>query len=301
MSKRKRSGHIIFGLGAIIALIIALALLRPPGAGAPTGKIRVTASFYPMAEFARQVGGDKITVTTMIGPGVEPHDYDPAPGDLISLYKSKLFIYNGAGLEKWIDRIQPDLTANHIASVDASSGLSLRPSDPHVWLDPVLAARQVDNIQASLAQVDPANAAYYRQQADHYKAQLAALDQTFKTGLAACVRRDIITSHQAFGYLGDRYHLNVLAISGLSPDQEPSPQQLAKTAQFARDHHAKYIFFETLVSPKLSDTIAREVGAQTLVFNPLEGLTPDQVKQGHSYLSVQQDNVNNLRIALDCN
>jgi zinc transport system substrate-binding protein len=293
-------------LGAFIALVKFTSLRNPT---APTNKIKVTTSFYPMAEFARQVGGDKVDVTTMVKPGTEPHDYDPAPGDLAHLYQSRLFVYNGAGLEKWVDRVQPDLAANHITAVKASSGIPLRSTapgsdetgaDPHVWLDPVLAQQEVANIEAGLVQADPTNAAYYHDHASQFKAKLAHLDRSYHDGLMTCARRDIITSHQAFGYLGDRYHLDVLTLSGLSPDAEPTPQQLAAAAQFARDHQVKYIFFETLASPKLSETVAREVGAQTLVFNPLEGLTDDQIAAGANYLTVQQDNVNHLRIALDC-
>jgi zinc transport system substrate-binding protein len=289
---------LIAGVLALAGLIYILSISRLAGTNS-SGKIKITASFYPMAEFARQVGGDKVDVVTMVKPGTEPHDYDAAPGDLTRLYQSKLFVYNGAGLEKWVDRLQPDLQSNHIAAIDASTGIQVRPispgsgetgTDPHIWLDPVLAEQEVTNIEAGLVQVDPANAAYYHDHANQFKAQLMT-----------CTRRDIVTSHQAFGYLGARYNLTVMAISGLSPDEEPTPQQLAATANFARAHQVRYIFFETLVSPKLSNTIAREVGAKTLVFNPLEGLAADDIAKGANYLTVQQDNLNNLRIALDCN
>lgn len=173
--------------------------------------------------------------------------------------------------------------------------------DPHVWLDPVLASQEVNAIKAGFIKADPANRATYESNAAAYQRQLAALDLDYSTSLATCRKHQIITSHQAFKYLGDQYHFESLGIAGLSPDEEPSPQKLVEVTQFARQYDVKYIFFETLANPKLSDTIAREVGAGTLVFNPLEGLTDQDIAQGKNYISVQQDNLSNLKIALDCN
>jgi ABC-type Zn uptake system ZnuABC Zn-binding protein ZnuA len=175
---------IILGAAGAILLVAAVAALELGHPATSSTKIKITASFYPVAEFARQIGGDKVEVTTMVKPGVEPHDYDPTPGDLAGLYKSKLFVYNGAGLEKWTGRVQGDLKANHVAAVDASDGITLRQlapggqdtgTDPHVWLDPLLATREVTNIENALAQADPANAAYYHDHAAAYKQQLAGL------------------------------------------------------------------------------------------------------------------------------
>ncbi|MHB1464867.1 MAG: metal ABC transporter solute-binding protein, Zn/Mn family, partial [Thermoleophilia bacterium] len=172
--------------------------------------------------------------------------------------------------------------------------------DPHVWLDPVLAQREVDNIRDGLIRADPKDRSVYEQNAAAYNQKLAGLDGAFRSGLASCARRDIVTSHQAFTYLGKRYGLDVMAISGLSPDEEPPPQKLAEVAQFARQHNIHYIFFERLVNPKLSQTIATEVGAQTLVFDPLEGLTQQEAGRGEDYLSVQRENLANLRRAMEC-
>jgi zinc transport system substrate-binding protein len=301
---------VIFVISLVAAVGLAAWALARSGklAANDVDKIKVTASFYPMAEFARQVGGDKVAVTTLVKPGVEPHDYEPAPQDLVGLYQSKLFVYNGAGLEKWVDRIQPDLKSNNVTQVKASEGFTLKDGtgedagapDPHVWMDPVLASREVDAIEAGLVKVDPMNAPYYRANAKAYKAKLSNLDKSFKTDLAKCTQNQIVTSHDAFEYLGERYGLRVLSISGLSPDEEPTPQKLAEVAQIARANNVHYIFFEELVSPKLSETIANEVGAKTIVFSPLEGLTTEEIDKGENYVTVQQGNLNNLRTALDC-
>jgi zinc transport system substrate-binding protein len=276
-----------------------------------SSKIQVVATFYPVAEFARQVGGDKISVTTLTKPGTEPHEFDPTPKQLAQIYDAKMFVYNGAGLEPWVDKITKDLESSDVFRVDSSSQISLQkkdpsdtednsPTDPHIWMDPELAMKEVNNIRLGLIAVDPANAQYYVDRAIAYTDKLQALDDAFKKGIASCQSKDIVTSHQAFTYLAKRYGLNAVGIAGLSPDDEPSPQKLAQVADFVKQNNVKYIFFETLVSPKLSQTIASETGAKTIAFNPLEGLTNDEIKAGKNYISIQNDNLKALRTALDC-
>ncbi len=274
-------------------------------------KIVVTASFYPLAEFASQVGKELVDVHNLTPAGAEPHDFEPTPQDLVTLQKSTVFVYNGAGLEAWFDKVYPDIKGKMIV-VKASDGVSLLQSteenpdakvqlpDPHVWMDPNLASLEVSNIANGFMQADATHAQQYKENGKEYQKQLAQLDQEFRIGLAHCQRHEIVTSHDAFEYMARRYGLTVLPISGLSPDDEPSPQKMAEVVQFVRQHNVKYIFFETLVSPKLSETIAKETGAQTIVFNPLEGLTPDEISQGKNYISVQRDNLKNLQIALGC-
>jgi zinc transport system substrate-binding protein len=276
-----------------------------------SSKIQVVATFYPVAEFAREVGGDKISVTTLTKPGTEPHDFDPTPKQLAQIYDAKMFVYNGAGLEPWVDKITKDLESSDVFRVDSSSQISLQkkdpsdtedgsPTDPHIWMDPELAMKEVNNIRLGLIAVDPVNAQYYVDRAIAYTDKLQALDDAFKKGLASCQSKDIVTSHQAFTYLAKRYGLNAVGIAGLSPDDEPSPQKLAQVADFVKQNNVKYIFFETLVSPKLSQTIASETGAKTIAFNPLEGLTNDEIKAGKNYITIQNDNLKALRTALDC-
>jgi zinc transport system substrate-binding protein len=306
----------IFWLAAaLIVALAALVVLRSAAldSGDSSGRVRVAASFYPLAEFARQVGGERVDVTTLVAPGVEPHDYDPSPRDIAGVHDSQVFIFNGAGLEPWAEKIKNELSAGGVVVVTASDGLLLIPAgadtpqsdgasrhDPHVWLDPVLASREVDNIKAGLEVADPEGAEIYEANATAYKSKLEELAGDYESGLKDCGGRQIVTSHQAFGYLAARYQLDVMAISGLSPEEEPSPQKLADIARFVRENDVRYIFFETLVSPKLADTIAGETGAKTLVFNPLEGLTEDAMAQGQNYITVQRQNLDNLRTALDC-
>lgn len=305
--------------GILLALLIAAAgrfflgghPALPGQAAAGAQPLQVTADFYPMAEFARQVGGGHATISTLVKAGMEPHDFEPLPRDIATLLQSQIFVYNGAGMDPWAGRLLPDLRQGRVTVVKASAGLPLLAAtpeaqaaatniDPHVWLDPVLAKREVDNITAGFIASDPAHRRDYTAHAAAYKARLERLDADFRKGLSACARRDIITSHAAFGYLARRYGLHQVAISGLSPDTEPSPRQLAEISRFARAHQVHTIFFETLVSPRLAQTIANETGAKTLVLNPLESLTKAQQARGEDYLSLQRQNLNNLRIALEC-
>lgn len=270
----------------------------------PSAKLNVVASFYPLAEFAKQVGGDKVVVKNITPAGAEPHDFDPSPQDIVALQNSQVLIYNGAGLEPWVDRVLPDIAQRGVVVVKASNDSMLLPGnpgyDPHFWLDPALASQEVAIIAEGLIKADPGTTATYQANAAAYQAQLRQLDQEFSRGLSQCQRQDIVTSHAAFAYLARHYHLHMIPIAGVSPDEEPAPQRLAQIAQVASEHDVKYIFFETLVSPRLSQTIAKEVGAQTLAFNPLEGLTDQEQQQGKNYVSVQRENLVNLRLALGC-
>ena len=290
--------------GALGAALAALALAgceaSPPSSPA-TGAgpaLSVVASFYPLWEFTRQVAGDRATVTVLVPPGVEPHDWEASPQDVTAVRKARLFVYNGGGFEPAVDRVLRELGAATLA-VNATAGME--PLDnPHVWLDPVLAQRQVDAIRAGLATVDPAGAPHYAGRATAFKAELAALDEAYRSGLASCARRSFIVSHAAFTSLARRYGLRQVSITGLAPQSEPSPAELARIARLARDERARYVFVETLVSPRLAETVAREIGARTLVLNPIEGLTREEAAAGRDYASLMRGNLEQLRLGLDC-
>lgn len=270
-------------------------------------KISVVASFYPLYNFAQAVGGSHVSVTNITPAGAEPHDYEPAPRDLVTAQQAKVFIYDGGTLEPWVNKFLGDYrnvpvrASDHItlhtATIEGQSGVK----DPHFWLDPVLAQTIVKNIERGLITADPNHRSDYTKNANAYIAQLQQLDHDFKTGVGNCQQHQIISSHEAFGYLAARYNFDVTSIAGISPDEEPSAGKLAEIADLAKREHIKYIFFESLVSPRLADTIAQEAGAKTLVFDPLEGLTQDAQKQGKNYVTVQRENLANLRTALACN
>ncbi len=307
----KKSILIFLALTAALIILGAIVFIfakQPTPAPVSGQKIQVVASFYPLYYFASQIGGDKAEVANITPSGGEPHDYEPTAGDLIEIENSRLLIINGFGLEAWGDDIKKNLDPAKTALVTASDGIISHQLteegetmiDPHVWLSPELAKTIVDNIAAGFIKVDPANELYYQNNATQLKNKLDQLDAAYRTGLKNCQLKDIVTSHAAFGYLAQAYGLNQIAIAGLSPDAEPSPAQLADIVKQARADNIKYIFFESLVSPKLSQTIATEIGAQTLVFNPLEGLTKDELAGGQDYFTEMQNNLTNLETALQC-
>lgn len=244
-------------------------------------KLQVVASFYPLAYFAQEIGGDKVEVTNITPAGAEPHEYEPTAQDIARIEDSGVLILNGSGLEPWGDNVK----ANRIVI----AGEDFVGTDPHVWLAPLLAQQMVDKI----AEAVPGNP-------EPLKEKLAALDAEFHQGLSRCATRDIVTSHAAFGYLTAAYDLRQVPITGISPEDEPSAQELAQIADFAKKNNIKYIFFESLVSPKLAQTIAREVGAQTLVLNPIEGLSDSELAQGKNYFTEMRANLSNLKLALQC-
>ena len=270
-------------------------------------KVRVTTSFYPLYFFTSQIGGDKVDVTNITPSGAEPHDYEPTTQDMVKIEESDLLVLNG-GVEAWGNKVQDALKDRGIKIVTAGEGLLTQQitednqtsTDPHVWLSPELAKKEVDAISEALIEFAPQDKSYFEARTIALKGQLDQLDARYRQSLATCKRKDIITSHAAFGYLATAYGLHQIPIAGLSPDEEPSPKQLIGVVDFAKSHNATYIFFESLVSPKLSDTIASEVGAKTLVLDPLEGISDADIAQGKDYFSVMRDNLSNLQTALQC-
>lgn len=271
-------------------------------------KLQIVTSFYPLYFFASQIALDKAEIYNITPAGAEPHDYEPSTRDIAKIEDSSVLILNGAKLEPWGDEIKENLKDKKTLIIEVGETIANQEivddgekmRDPHIWLDPILAKKEASTIAQALSQADPTNTAFYQANAQTLLIKLDFLDSQFRQGLNNCLKKDIITSHTAFGYLASRYGLNQVAISGLSPDVEPSVQQLTQVAEFAKKNQVKYIFFESLISPKLSQIIADELGAQTLALNPIEGLTDEEIKNGKNYFSEMENNLTNLKIALEC-
>ena len=264
-----------------------------------SSKIQVTASFYPMFFFASQIGGNKADVQNITPAGAEPHDYEPTPQDMVWIENSNLLVINGGYLEAWESKIKNILKDSSTVIVTAANGL-INDKDPHVWLSPPLAKEEVKAILTGFIKIDPKNKNYYQTNTNKLVGQLNQLDRDYRQGLAVCHIRDFVTAHAAFGYLAKAYGLNQIAIAGISPDEEPSAQKMAEIVDTVKKNNIQYIFFEKLISPKLANTIATETGAKTLVLDPIEGLTPAEMTAGKNYFTIMKNNLNNLRIALEC-
>ncbi|HSE06305.1 MAG TPA: zinc ABC transporter substrate-binding protein [Methylomirabilota bacterium] len=291
-------------IGRILPL--ALALLAASGCAPtpPPAKPLVVATIYPLWEFARRVAGDRADVAMMVPAGVEPHDWEPAPRDVSRLQRAGVVVHTGTELDAWAEKLLADRTGRRGVVVSARAGIDVLTvggvPDPHVWLDPTLARVQVRAIAAGLEQADPEGRATYEENARAFVAQVDALDQAFAAGLADCARREIVTSHAAFGYLARRYRLTQVPVMGLSPEAEPSPADLAAIVRTARRFKVTHVFFETLVSPRLAETLGREIGATPLPLNPIEGVSSDEAAAGTGYLELMRANLANLRLALGC-
>ncbi len=307
----------IAGLAFVIVLLVAgFPLWQDQDAAVEDTRFHVVASFYPLAEFARNVGGDFVTVQTIVPAGTEPHDFEPTPNDVKSILDADMVLYNGASLDSWMAKI---LSENDFAgtALDMSTAVSLKEAieeeehesedteeegefDPHFWLDPVSAQELVRTIAENFSALDKENAAGYNARAYEYIAKLQKLHATYEGGLARCRLQDVIVSHNAFAYIGARYGFTIHSISGFSPNAEPSANTLAELSDLAKALDVRYVLVETLVSPKTAEAVANEAGAETLVLNPLEGLTPDEVAQGLNYLSVMEQNLTTLKKVRDC-
>lgn len=278
-----------------------------------TNKINIVASFYPLAYFAEEVGGDKVSVQNLTPLGTEPHDFEPSSRDLVSLRESALFIYNGASFEPWVSRwIETETPSSPRAnqSIDMVSRIGKEGEvllyrdhtiDPHIWLDPFIAQKEVIVIRDALIQIDPLHQDEYRSNAEQLLRRLASLDGFFKETLASCALREIIVAHDAFGYFAKRYGLFATSIAGISPYEEPSPQELIRIISLAHKKGIRYIFSETMTNPKFAETIAREIGGGILVLNPIESLMHSEVQSGEDYVSLMTANLENLKTALLCN
>ncbi|MFE9191321.1 metal ABC transporter substrate-binding protein [Micromonospora sp. NPDC007208] len=299
---------------ALLALGAGAGCSTGGAAGADPQRVDVVAAFYPLQFLAERIGGDAVRVTNLAKPGAEPHDLELNPSQVGEVSDAELIVYlkgfqpavddavaqNGGDRAFDVTSVQPLLDASaggHDHEGEEGHAEESGGKDPHVWLDPTRLAGIGDQLAQRLGKADPDHAADYTSRAAALRADLTTLDGEFKNGLATCQRREIVTSHAAFGYLADRYQLDQVGITGLSPDVEPSPQRLAHVIEEAKEHQATTIFFETLVSPKVAETIAGQVGAKTAVLDPIEGLAAGS---NGDYLSVMRTNLRTLQTALSC-
>ncbi len=285
-------------MGAVLAALLSfLSACGDNATESSGGRVQAVASFYPLAEAAGRVGGEHATVTDLTPAGSEPHDLELAPAQVDAVEDADVVFYLGGGFQPSVERAARRTQGR---AVDLLRAVDHRPDDPHVWLDPARMRVIVEHMRDVYVDVDPPSATAYRSNAETYAAELDDLDRAFREGLAECERREIVTSHDAFGYLATRYDLTQHAVSGLSPESEPDPGRISELADLVRSRGVTTVFYESLVSPRVAETLAREANVRTAVLNPLEGLTREQARRSETYLSVMRDNLQALRTALGC-
>ena len=273
----------------IILIGVFVFLLAACGASVNAGPDTVVASFYPLA-FATEEVAPGVPVENLTPPGAEPHDLELSPMDAAVIRDARLVLLLGHGFQPQLEDAAG--SGDNVLRLLDTPGLDLLPSgDPHVWLDPIRYAKIVERIGEAL---DAQNAA------QKLVARLEALDSEYRTGLANCERNEIVTSHEAFAYLAERYGLEQIPITGLSPEAEPQPADLARVVELVEERGVTTIYYETLVSPRIADTVARETGATTAVLDPIEGLTTAEIARGDDYFTRMRANLRALQEGLGC-
>lgn len=288
-----------------------------PAASTPNGSgttetLQLVASFYPLQFAAQRVTGAAAEVASLTKPGAEPHDLELTPQDVATVGDADLVIYL-SGFQPAVDEAVDQEAGDSAYDVAETARLDLTYTpieegevatdeagalDPHFWLDPTRLADVADALAARLGELKPDNAGAFEDNAAQLRTELEALDAEMQDGLAGCENKDVVTSHNAFGYLADRYGLVQVGITGLTPDEEPSPQDLASITAFVEENEVTTIYYETLVSPAIAETVAAETGAKTDVLDPIEGLNDES--EGSDYFAVMRANLANLQEGQPC-
>ena len=284
--------------------------------GNKASKVKVVASFYPIYDFVQKIGGDRVEVSSIVPPGVEPHDWEPTIQQRLEAESSDMIVYNGAGFEKWIEEIDAKFR------VDTSEGLELlegsseggdhqtsasghtdinENADPHIWLDPILAKYQIEKIRDGLIKIDPANTNYYNGTAKKFIAELDSLDAFIRSQLSNCDKIDFIAFHNAFTYFSNRYGLNQHSVYGVSPEGDILPQRLQEIIKLSHELNIDTIYAEDLIDPRLVNVIATEIpNGKVLILSPIEGIDEEEQKAGRGYIDKMRQNIENLKVGLRC-
>jgi zinc transport system substrate-binding protein len=294
---------------ALTATLLVLAPVAISTTSSAAPNVHVVAAFYPVAYAAERVGSSRVHVTNLTPAGAEPHDLELTPKQIDEVLDADVVFDMGHRFQPAVEdaakeRDKPTVTLLdrlpiHAGGKDVAEG-DPNALDPHVWLDPVLMQDIVRQVQAALTKADPKGRATYARNADTFVQALRSLDGRYRNALDHCSIHTIVTSHEAFGYLAKRYGLQQEGVSGLSPDAEPDAKRIAQLTDLVKRDHIKVVFTETLVSPRIADTLAREAGVHTDVLDPLEGLSDTAIAHGANYLTVMDKNLTKLSHALNC-
>lgn len=280
-------------------------------------KIKVIATFYPMYEFTKAVLGDEGEVELLIPAGTEAHDYEPSAKSVAKMSDADAIIYNSHAFETWMEGILSNLDSRQTAIIEASRNIPLlsleeeeeaeheevghsheHSEDPHVWLDPVMAMKQVEQIRDDLSLKYPEKEAIFTENAQKYLTELSRLDQEYQEAFKNATQRTFVTQHLAFSYLAKQYNLTQDSMSGLSSEEEPSPKRLAELKKFILENQIEYIYFEDNTAAKTARTLAEETGVELAALSTIESITNEQQAAGETYLSLMEKNLNSLQLSV---
>jgi len=278
---------------------VAMVLTRKPKSS--PAKVTVVTTLFPLYDFAKNVGGDKVEVLLLLPPGMEAHAFEPKPSDIVEISESDLFVCTGDFMEPWATDVISGLENSNVKVVNASAGINLKEMDPHIWLDFDNAKTMVGTITKALVEKDPSNASFYQDNFVKYTQELNQLDVKYKKILSTCKNRKVVYGgHYAFGYLMKRYNLQYTAAQGFSPDSEPTAKDLITLVEQIKNGGIKYVFYEELSSPKIAQTLSNEIGAQMLLLNGAHNVAKEDFEKGATFILLMEDNLKNLAIGLDC-
>jgi len=291
----------------IVATVAGLYLINRPGTSSGS-QLKVLATFYPLYDFAQNVGGDKVNVSILVPETVDVHEFEPTPSSIADVASANVLVYNGAGLEPWIQNIISASGNTKLVQVDTSQGVQLLPVpaefqrnnqtvDPHIWLNPLNAKQQVNNILQGLIKADPADSQYFTQNAQAYEAKLDNLNSLAINATSNTATRYFVTFHEAFAYFANQYNVTQLPISGPF-EEEPTPSDIQNVINAIHQHHLLYVGYESLENTAISQSIGSQTNATLIEMNPIEGLTTQEKAAGDNYISLMQQDITNIHLAL---
>lgn len=313
-------------------LFLLMAILSLACSGCMTGErqvlqtapesslLKIYTTVFPVYDFTKKIGGDKVIVENIMPLGASPHAFEPSTRLVAALSKARLIIKNGAGLEPYMDKLAATLP-QEVTIVDSSQGiqlLQLHPEaeppletpghqeehrhgeyDPHIWLSPQNALKQGENILHALQEIDPEHKEYYLQNYESFRQKISELDSAYRETLLRCAKKEIIVTHAAFAYLCRDYGLTQVSIMGINAESEPTPGKMRNIVQFIRAKGITHIYFEPMESSKAAQTIAAEAKIQVLPLNPFGGITALEQESGEDYFSLMKKNLESLRKGLN--
>ena len=312
---------LIVTLGIVFIIILSVFAISQKQQQKSSEKIQIITTLFPLYDFAKHIGQDNVEVSLLLPPGVEAHSFEPKPSDIAAINQADIFIYTGKFMEPWVEDIIKGLTGKNITIVDSSAGINLMKEeeehadeheeeqghehggvDPHIWLDFDNDKKIIQTLVTTLSQKDPKNASSYQQKGNEYQEKLSSLDEMYRTTLSQCKTKEIVYGgHYAFGYLANRYALTYLAAQGISPDAEPTAQDLIHLVEQIKKNNIQYVFYEELASPKIAETLTNETKTRMLLLNAAHNVSKEDFEKDISFLSIMEDNLSNLSIGLQCN